>query len=267
MITSDAIDQVTTALVAFHDLVEPITKNAQANAGARSYKYADLAAVWAAIRGPLASTGLAVVQTFEPAATDLVLERVDRQGQLTRAQALAVLRTRLVHQSGQWIESTLPVVADWSDPQRLGSCVTYLRRYSLLALLALACEDDDGHAARTPSRDRRERETNPPRAMDIMDNHGQIEQSPSSLPTAHCPLPTPRRPAPRTGPELYAYATTCRTDPALTHWIGEAFPRYPHRLKTWSDSQVAAAWPAIREHLLERKAQRNGHAAIAGVPS
>jgi hypothetical protein len=34
-----------------------------------------------------------------------------------------------------------------SDPQKLGSCITYYRRYTLSSLLGLQSEDDDGNAA------------------------------------------------------------------------------------------------------------------------
>jgi hypothetical protein len=33
------------------------------------------------------------------------------------------------------------------DPQSIGSCVTYLRRYSLAAIVGVSPEDDDGNAA------------------------------------------------------------------------------------------------------------------------
>lgn len=34
-----------------------------------------------------------------------------------------------------------------TDPQKLGSCITYFRRYTLASLLGLQAEDDDGNAA------------------------------------------------------------------------------------------------------------------------
>jgi len=39
---------------------------------------------------------------------------------------------------------TLP---DISDPQKLGSCITYFRRYTLVSLLGLQAMDDDGNLA------------------------------------------------------------------------------------------------------------------------
>ena len=34
-----------------------------------------------------------------------------------------------------------------TDPQKLGSCITYYRRYTLSSLLGLQSEDDDGNTA------------------------------------------------------------------------------------------------------------------------
>jgi hypothetical protein len=36
---------------------------------------------------------------------------------------------------------------DIQDPQKLGSCITYYRRYTLCSLLGLQAEDDDGNLA------------------------------------------------------------------------------------------------------------------------
>ena len=45
------------------------------------------------------------------------------------------------------VESTL-VLPDIVKPQELGSCITYFRRYTLVSLLALQAEDDDGNATK-----------------------------------------------------------------------------------------------------------------------
>jgi hypothetical protein len=49
-------------------------------------------------------------------------------------------------ESSETIESSiaLPVL---SDPQKLGSAITYFRRYTLQSLLSLMAEDDDGNKA------------------------------------------------------------------------------------------------------------------------
>lgn len=92
-------------------------------------KYADLASVWDACRAPLTKNGLSVVQ--------LISSDTDK----------LVLKTTLIHSSGQWIESVAPIVPVKNDPQGLGSALTYMRRYSLAALVGVYQDDDDGNAA------------------------------------------------------------------------------------------------------------------------
>jgi len=49
-------------------------------------------------------------------------------------------------ETGESIESSLEL-PNLSDPQKLGSAVTYYRRYTLCSLLALQAEDDDANIA------------------------------------------------------------------------------------------------------------------------
>ena len=59
-----------------------------------------------------------------------------------------VLKTEITHKSGQILESEAPLnVADRNNPQKYGSAITYMRRYSLTALLGIEEEDDDGQKA------------------------------------------------------------------------------------------------------------------------
>lgn len=92
-------------------------------------QYADLASVWDACRQPLSTNGLAIAQGVETDATKVTVT------------------TRLMHASGQWIESAIASEARDTGPQAIGSCVTYLRRYSLSAMVGVAPEDDDGNEA------------------------------------------------------------------------------------------------------------------------
>lgn len=93
-------------------------------------KYADLAAVWDAARPHLCANGLAFVQ-------------------MPSAEGNKVTVTgKLLHASGEWLESSITGYAKDTSPQAIGSCITYLRRYQLSAMLGIAAEaDDDGNAA------------------------------------------------------------------------------------------------------------------------
>ena len=53
-------------------------------------------------------------------------------------------------ESGNVIASSSLKLPDIKDPQKLGSAITYFRRYTLKSLLAIAEEDDDGNKASKP---------------------------------------------------------------------------------------------------------------------
>jgi len=94
--------------------------------------YADLASCWDACRKQLSEHGLAVIQTTAP----------DDSG--------VVVITTLAHTSGEWIRGSLRMVPVKADPQGIGSCITYARRYALAAIVGLAQIDDDANAASKP---------------------------------------------------------------------------------------------------------------------
>ena len=143
---SATIGLLAAALAKAQALIKPAPKDK--NNPFFNSMYADLASVWDAVRVPLASNGLAVIQT--PLQTD---------------GKTVVLRTVLAHESGEWISSVLVMspghvetrrdpqgnktsefVHDCS-PQALGSCLTYARRYALSAIAGVCADDDDGNAA------------------------------------------------------------------------------------------------------------------------
>ena len=61
----------------------------------------------------------------------------------------AIMKTLLLHESGEWIESEALIIKPVkSDPQAYGSCISYMRRYSLTSFLSLNTgEDDDANAS------------------------------------------------------------------------------------------------------------------------
>lgn len=91
--------------------------------------YADLASVLDACRHELSANGLSVIQI--PG----------------RLESAVVLDTVLAHASGEWISGTFGAVPAKQDAQSIGSVTTYLRRYSLAAMVGIAQVDDDGNAA------------------------------------------------------------------------------------------------------------------------
>lgn len=55
------------------------------------------------------------------------------------------VKSVIIDTEGGSVESTM-FLPDINDPQKLGSAITYYRRYTLQSLLALQAEDDDGNA-------------------------------------------------------------------------------------------------------------------------
>lgn len=60
------------------------------------------------------------------------------------------ITTMLIHESGSSVSMVLSLRPSKSDPQGVGSAITYGRRYSLLSITGTAPEDDDGNAASGP---------------------------------------------------------------------------------------------------------------------
>jgi hypothetical protein len=78
--------------------------------------------------------------------------------------------TILVHKSGEtFATGPLPMPAP-NDPQKVGSSISYGRRYALMATLNLAAEDDDGHSAKpAPKREKPAEPTYSPAVLDLWD--------------------------------------------------------------------------------------------------
>lgn len=126
---SEAIELLAAALAKAQGEIKPAVKDAKNPHFGNSY--ADLASVWEACRVPLTTNGLSVVQ-------------------LPALEALMVsVTTMLMHTSGQWISSKIVASVARADPQNIGSAITYLRRYSLSAMVGIAPgDDDDGETTR-----------------------------------------------------------------------------------------------------------------------
>ena len=54
--------------------------------------------------------------------------------------------------SGEVMESSIKL-PELDNPQKIGSCITYYRRYTCASLFALQSEDDDGNLAAIPKKD------------------------------------------------------------------------------------------------------------------
>ena len=124
---SDTISELANALAKAQGAIDDASKTS-ANPFFKS-KYADLAAVRAVIREPLAVNDLAIIQA----------PRVVEGG--------AEVETFIMHKSGEFMSETLFMPAGKSDAHGYASAITYARRIGLMSLLCLASYDDDGNTA------------------------------------------------------------------------------------------------------------------------
>jgi hypothetical protein len=126
-VSSETLGKLSEALAKAQGEIEGAKKDS-ANPFFHS-RYADLASVWDACRGPLSKHGLAVIQLPGRNGEGLFVDSI------------------LSHASWEWISSRLFINPVKDDPQGIGSAITYARRYGLQALVGIAPEDDDGEAA------------------------------------------------------------------------------------------------------------------------
>lgn len=127
--TSPEITKLADALLQFQSTVRAVKRDGK-NPHFNS-KYATLENVLDAAKPVLNANGIILTQ-----AAGEILE------------GAVCVTTRLMHTSGEFMQSTLHVPLGKRDPQGVGSAITYGLRYSLMAMLGLPpTDDDDGEMA------------------------------------------------------------------------------------------------------------------------
>lgn len=214
---SDTVGKLAEALVSVQSKLKPLRRNAD-NPFFKS-SYTDLAALSETILPLLAAEGIALVQGGDGSTLDTIL----------------------LHTSGEWIRTSLPMPAE-SNPQKLGSSITYFRRYALAAIVGAVSEgeDDDGNAAsHTPAR------------------------QPSAQPPANRPAPesAARPPAPAVPPASGgrpATLTVAYLDTTTGEKNGKPWTRYTAK---FSDGTKASTFSASHGDILA-EAEKTGDAVI-----
>ena len=132
MKTSESIKEFATAFSLAQAEMGGVLKNKEnpafKNNGVVSM-YADLAAVVEAVKQPFCNHGLSYIQ--------FPISNVEGMG----------CSTRIMHTSGEWIESEFTMPLGKVSAHGSGSNFTYARRYALSAACGLPVQDDDGNAA------------------------------------------------------------------------------------------------------------------------
>jgi ERF superfamily len=124
MKTSENIGAIAAALSKAQSELKNIEKS-KINPHLKS-KYADIADGLEVIRPILSKNGIALVQATN----------------FNGDTGIFSLNTRLIHTSGEWIESSYPLPSSGRATE-IGAAITYARRYSAFALVAVAGTDED----------------------------------------------------------------------------------------------------------------------------
>lgn len=114
------------------DIERDRTVKVQSRAGGSyEFSYATLAAIIKGIKKPLSDNGISYTQVIN----------------YNDGDRLYYLTTSL-HFKNQWIASVCPLIIQHEGNQQFGSAATYMKRYTLAALVGVAAEeDDDANAA------------------------------------------------------------------------------------------------------------------------
>lgn len=128
--TSESISKISSALIKAQQEIKVAIYDAT-NPHFRS-KYASLGSVVEACKEALNKNKIVFIQGSH---SDKELPK------------MICVTTRLLHESGEYIEDTIAVPYVQDTPQALGSSLTYARRYGLSSLLGIVSdEDDDGNS-------------------------------------------------------------------------------------------------------------------------
>lgn len=129
-------------------------ENAKNTKSGYGYNYAPLNEILETVRPILAKHRFSVVQM------------------VGHEEGLVTVRTMLIHESGDSLESTMALppaeVKGTNEVQQMGASITYARRYMLTSLLGIAGEEDtDGVAP--AKREAKKRESQPAKVEDLTD--------------------------------------------------------------------------------------------------
>lgn len=152
MTTSPTIGAIAAALAKAQSAFRNPARNREVQVrmkagGTYTFRYATLDAILEQVRPILGANDLCIVQTTAE----------DAKG--------PVVTTTLLHASGEWLSSDTPAFVTDGGAQAYGSAISYARRYAVVAMLALAAdEDDDGNAAAGNAATARDRKPRTPAA-------------------------------------------------------------------------------------------------------
>jgi hypothetical protein len=170
---SETVDKIYPALLKAQIAMDSASKDSK-NPHFRS-NFADFSSVLDACKDKLNEEGVLILQPT------LLKQLNGADGSI---ELVDILETTLIHgASGQFISAEIRIICiDKSNPQKLGSAITYAKRYGLQSLIVLPSEDDDGQSNFTEPKPSRPSAAKP--------------QASSPKPVAK-PSPKPAKPKPK----------------------------------------------------------------------
>lgn len=134
MIKSETIAKIAPALVKSWGEIENPKHNTSVKVHTRkgtsyTFDYTDLNGIFEEAKKVLKENGIAIMQN---AYTDLI-----------EGQSMVMVETMMIHTSGEWMQSNTLKMPTSVNIQDMGGQITYMKRYSLSAMLGIATEKDD----------------------------------------------------------------------------------------------------------------------------
>lgn len=135
MIFSESNQAISKALVAAWGAVETPKHNTNVvvrkrDGGSYEFSYTDLDGIFEAIKEVYRENKIAVVQNAHTCFNE-------------SGTMCVSVETMLLHESGEWVKSEPLKAVAAQNMQDLGGQITYMKRYSLSAMLGIATEKDD----------------------------------------------------------------------------------------------------------------------------
>jgi len=124
---SESIQEIAKALASFQSQMDPLNLDAEVKVNTKSgsnysFKYATFGNIVKSCRDKLAKNELSISQL------------IGEGGSVT---------TLLMHSSGEFLQNTLTITSGETNPQAIGSAISYAKRYSYASILGLVSEQDD----------------------------------------------------------------------------------------------------------------------------
>jgi hypothetical protein len=125
MKTSDQVDKIFPAVLRVQQMLPTLKRDKQVtvkhqSGASHTFKFAPLDSIMESLKPCLDKAELGVMQAVD---TDCLV-------------------TRIIHSSGQWIESETFLNRQQANMQQFGAEITYKRRYALSAMLGIVTDDD-----------------------------------------------------------------------------------------------------------------------------